>query len=129
MINCEVELILNWSKSCVLIDMTVRVAGNNNDPPAIVTTNGFEFQTQNCTCPLLLCQKKNYKNLVKLKSGFKRTVKWNKYRSKMTVESNDNNLNYSFDPTFSTDYLFCHLKELKKTMLKRFIEILFHVIM
>ena len=33
LINCEVELILTWSKNCVLADMTVRAAQNNN--PAI----------------------------------------------------------------------------------------------
>ena len=35
LISCEIELILTWSKNCVLADMTVRAAGNNNDPPAI----------------------------------------------------------------------------------------------
>ena len=36
LINCEIDLILSWSKNCVLADMTVRAAGNNNDLPAIV---------------------------------------------------------------------------------------------
>ena len=36
LINSEVELILTWSKNCILADMTARNAGNNNDPPAIV---------------------------------------------------------------------------------------------
>ena len=36
LINCEVELILTWSKNCVLSDVTARNAGNNNNPPAIV---------------------------------------------------------------------------------------------
>ena len=44
LINCEVELILTWSKNCALADMTVRAAGNNNDPPAIVAPTGLEFQ-------------------------------------------------------------------------------------
>ena len=44
LINCEIELILTWSKNCVLADMTVRAAGNNNDPPAIVAPTGLEFQ-------------------------------------------------------------------------------------
>ena len=35
-INCEIELILTWSKNCVLADMTVRAVGNNDAPPAIV---------------------------------------------------------------------------------------------
>ena len=36
LINCEVELILTWSKNCVLADMTERDVGNNNDPPALI---------------------------------------------------------------------------------------------
>ena len=44
LINCEVELILTSSKNCVLADMTVRDAGNNNNPPAIVAPTGLEFQ-------------------------------------------------------------------------------------
>ena len=40
------------------------------------------------------------KLLEQLKLGFKRTIKWNKYRSQMTVQSN-NNLNYLIDPTFT----------------------------
>ena len=60
LINCEVELILTWSKNCVLADMTARNAGNNNDPPAIVPPTGLEFQIkkQKCIFQLLLCQKK-----------------------------------------------------------------------
>ena len=37
----------------------------------------------------------------KLKSGFKRTIKWNKYRSEMTKLDKSNNLNYLIDPTFN----------------------------
>ena len=44
LINCEVELILTWSKNCVLADMTARDAANNNDPPAIVAPTGLEFK-------------------------------------------------------------------------------------
>ena len=40
LINCEIELILTWSKNCVLADMTARDAGNNNDPPTIVAPTG-----------------------------------------------------------------------------------------
>ena len=35
LINYEIEMILSWSTICALADMTVRVAGNNNDPTAI----------------------------------------------------------------------------------------------
>ena len=51
---------------------------------------------------LLLCQQKmTKKSLEQLKPGFKRTVKWNKYRSHMNVQSKDNNLNYLIDPIFT----------------------------
>ena len=41
LINCEIELILTWSKNYVLADITVRAAGNNNDPPATVAPTGL----------------------------------------------------------------------------------------
>ena len=44
LINCEIELILNWSKNYVLDGMTLRDARNNNDPTAIVAPTGLEFQ-------------------------------------------------------------------------------------
>ena len=36
----------------------------------------------------------------KLKSGFKRTIKWNKYKLEMTNQTKTNNLNYLINPTF-----------------------------
>ena len=44
LINCEIELILTWTKTCVLADMTTRDAGNNNDPPAIAAPSGATFK-------------------------------------------------------------------------------------
>ena len=39
--------------------------------------------------------------LEQLKTGFKRTIKWNKYRSQMTIQPQNHNLNYLIDPTFT----------------------------
>ena len=51
---------------------------------------------------LLLYQKKNdIKLLEQLKLGFKRTTKWNKYRSQITIQPENKNLNYLIDPTFT----------------------------
>ena len=41
-INCEVELILTWSKNCVLADMTERDEQGNK--PAIIAPTGLEFK-------------------------------------------------------------------------------------
>ena len=38
--------------------------------------------------------------LEQLKTGFKRTIKWNKYRSEMSNQSKNNNSNYLIDPIF-----------------------------
>ena len=77
------KLILIWSKNCVLADMTVRTAGNNNVPPAIVATAGLEFQIKDTKLhvPVVTLSKEiDTKLLEQLKTGFKRTIKWNKYR-------------------------------------------------
>ena len=62
LINCEVELILTWSKNCVLANMTTRDAEGDN--PAIVASTGLEFKitdTKLCV-QLLLYQKKMKQN-------------------------------------------------------------------
>ena len=41
------------------------------------------------------------KLLEQLKSGFRITIKWNKYISQMSNQTKNKNLNYLIDPTFS----------------------------
>ena len=94
LINCEIELILTWSKNCILTDMT-----EANSPP-----NGLEFQIADTKLrvPVVTLSKENDKNLLEqLKSGFKTTIKWNKHRSQMTIQPQNNNLNCLIDPTFT----------------------------
>ena len=51
--------------------------------------------------PVISLSAENDKLLEQLKTGFKRTIKWNKYRSEMSNQSKNNNLNYLIDPTFT----------------------------
>ena len=52
--------------------------------------------------PVVILSKENDKNFLhQLISGFKGTVKWNKYRSQMTVQPQNNNLSYLIDRTFT----------------------------
>ena len=100
LINCEVEIILTWSKNCVLADMTVDADAD----PAIIAPPGetFKITDTKLYLPVVTLSKENdIKLLEKLKSGFKKTIKWNKYRSQMTIQNNNNNLNYLIDPTFT----------------------------
>ena len=107
LINCEVELILTWSKNCVLANMKVNPTAN----PAIVAQSGATFKIKDTKLyvPVVTLSKENdTKLLEQLKSGFKRTIKWNKYRSRMTVQPQNNNFNYLIDPTFTNvNRLFC----------------------
>ena len=49
------ELILTWSKNCALADMTMRAAGNDNSPPAIVAPTGLEFRITNTNLHISSC--------------------------------------------------------------------------
>ena len=85
-------------------DITERAAENNNDPPAIVATTELKFEIKDTKLyvPVVTLSKENDTNLLEqLKSGFKKTIKWNKYRSCLTVQPQNSNLNYLIDPTFT----------------------------
>ena len=84
--------------------MTVRDAENNSNPPVIGAPSGakFEITVTKLYVPVVTLPKENdIKLLEQLKSGFKRNIKWNKCRSQMTVQLQNNNLNYLIDPTFT----------------------------
>ena len=72
LVNCEVEIILDWSENCVIISTNVV---NQNTTFAITETNLY--------VPVVtLSTQDNAKLLPKLKSGFKTTLSWNKYQTK-----------------------------------------------
>ena len=82
--------------------MTARPAQGGNS--AIVAPTRFEFKITDTKLyvPVISLSKENDTRLLEqLKIGFKRTIKWNKYRSQMTVQPQNNNLNYLIDPTFT----------------------------
>ena len=43
----------------------------------------------------------NIKFLENIKHGFKRTIFWNEYRSKITMQTKNNDLDYMIHPAFS----------------------------
>ena len=49
---------------------------------------------------VILSTQDNAKLLEQLKSGFKRTIDWNKYQSKVTIQESNLNLDYLIDPSF-----------------------------
>ena len=105
LINCEIELILTWIKNCVLIDKSTREADYDADPVVYEIDNPehviFKITDTKLFVPVVTLSNENdVKLLEQLKSGFKRTIKWNKYRSQITIQPQNNKLNYLIDPTF-----------------------------
>ena len=82
----------------------VTVIAAQGDNPAIVVPVVliFEITDTKFYVPVVTLWKENdTKLLEQLKTGFKKTIKWNKYRSQMTIQPQNNNLNYLIDPTFT----------------------------
>ena len=112
LINCKITLILSWYKECVLVGRAFR------GPPAAAairinfpTDAKFEITDCKLYVPVVTLSAENDNKLLEqLKSGFRITVKWNKYMSQMSNQNKNNNLNYLIDPTFSKKILHLLLK-------------------
>ena len=101
LINCEVPLILTWSRECGLTSMERKVVTNTRRDTSL-TNATFQITDTKLYVPVVTLSTENDKRLLEqLRTGFKRTIKWNKYRSEMTNQTKNNNLNYLIDPTFT----------------------------
>ena len=90
LINCEVELILTWSANCVIIYTNVA-----NQVPT------FTITETNLYVPVVtLSTQDNAKLLPQLKSGFKRTISWNKDLPKPELLEENANLNHLLELSF-----------------------------
>ena len=104
LISCEVFLELKWNKNCVITSLERRqvdagppVARDNAPTGATLSITDCKYYVPVVT----LSKDDEIKLLTNLKSGFKREIIWNKYRSQMTTEAIKNNLNILIDPTFT----------------------------
>ena len=87
LINCEVNLILTWSKDSVITNSTGEVK--------------FAITETKLYVPVVtLSTKDNEKLLQQLKSGFKKTISWNKYESSIKTFAQNRYLNYLINPSF-----------------------------
>ena len=110
MINYEIELDLSLSKKCIISQiyktLEVPVNPNANPPYPLVEATAIPvatFQINNAKLYFLvvtLLINDNTKFLENIKQGFKRTISWDKYRSEITNQPKNNNLDYLIDKTF-----------------------------
>ena len=74
LISCKINLILIWSADNIFSSATGATKFKVSDTKLYVSV--VTFSTQN-----------NAKLLQKLKSGFKRLIKWYKYQPKLTIQT------------------------------------------
>ena len=87
LINCEVNLILTWSKDWVITNSE----GEGK----------FKITETKLYVPVVtLSTQDNAKLLQQLKSGFKRTINWNKYESNIKTFAQNRYLNHLINPSF-----------------------------
>ena len=87
LINYEVNLILTWSPTCVISSAT----GERK----------FKITETKLYVPVVtLSTQDNAKLLQQLKSGFKRTINWNKYESSPKTYAQNRYLNHLINPSF-----------------------------
>ena len=87
LINCEVNLILTWSSTCVITE------SNGAGTFAITDTELY--------VPVVtLSTQENTKFFQQLTLGFKRVINWNKYLSKPELLEQNPNLNHLVEPSF-----------------------------
>ena len=85
LINCEVILILTWSKDCVISSG----AGETK----------FKITNTRLYVPVvILSTQDNAKLLQQLKSSFRRAVNWNKYQSDPKTSEQNRYLNHLVNP-------------------------------
>ena len=109
LISCEVFLELKWVTNCVKTRLEQRDIGRGNGDNA---PTGATLAINDCKLyvPAVTLSKDNeIRLLTNLKSRFKREIIWNKYRSQMTTEAVNNNLNILIDPTFTNVNRLCVL--------------------
>ena len=87
LINCEINFILTWSPTCVISS-------------AIGKTTFKIIETKLYVPRVTLSTQDNAKLLQQIKSGFKRTINWNKYQSSIKTNAQNRYLNHLVDPSF-----------------------------
>ena len=88
-INYKTELDLKWTRNCVLIEQYDHM----------ISVSCTITSTKPYVSVVTLSVNDNIKFLENIKQGFKRTISWNKYRSEITTQPNNSNLDYLIDPT------------------------------
>ena len=87
---------LSWSENCVITSLEKRlVTAAQGDNPEVLDNSPisatFKIKDTKLYVPVVTLSVKNDNKLLEqLKTGFKRTIKWNKYRYEMSNQTKHN---------------------------------------
>ena len=81
---------MTWSKNCIIISTNIA----NQNPAFTITETKLHVPV------VTLSTQNNAKLLPQLKSGFQRTISWNKYLEKPELLAQNANLNHLIEPSF-----------------------------
>ena len=87
LINCAINFILTWSEVCVISSAT--------EPTKFKIT-----YTKLYVSVVTLSTQDNTKLLQQLKSGFEKTINWNKYQTKVSTERQNQYLDFLINTLF-----------------------------
>ena len=87
LINCQVSLFPTWSSTCVITNFTGEGRSKTTDTKRFVPVVTLSIQN-------------NVKLLQQLKSGFRRTINWNKYQSDPKTYAKNRYLNHLVYPSY-----------------------------
>ena len=84
LIKCKIHLELNWNNNCIIYGADTYAGGDNaNDRKAT-----FQITSTKLYVPIFTLSTKDNVNLTKqLNEGFKRSVYWNEYKSKIVTRN------------------------------------------
>ena len=75
LINCEINLGLNWYKKCVIVTTNI-----------VNQSSTYSITDTKLCVPVVTLSIHNAKLFEQFYSGFKSTINWNKYQSKISTE-------------------------------------------
>ena len=91
--NFKINLELNWNNNCGMYGAGTYAGGDNVNN----RETAFQITSTKLYVPIVTLLTKDNVNLTKqLNEGFKRSVYWNEYKSKIETKSADNNNNTRF---------------------------------
>ena len=86
LINCKIHVELNWNNNCVMYVADANAGGDDRE----TRETTFKITSTKLYVPIVTLSNKDNANLTKqLNEGFKRSVYWNEYKSKVETKTAD----------------------------------------